>query len=482
MKESKPENNTSARERLKNALRVAVATLMLNTAPLANNTNADTHLPDTGYDISMSAEGLTASQFEPVRVHTRKRERINEDSILALPVPEPGVELLRGAKRGLILDKMYHRGYLYDNSKLIKTMAIGTANIEVWAKKSKSYAKTPTGFFKVHFKPTNPTKFSSSIYKPSHGAPPNMRWAVFFNGDIGTHQTNSSRVESDGSVSYVLDNSHGCVHLSGENAKLVYQTLKSGDPTVVINRSRKYAKEYIDGLRQDLDYKMGDIEDFASNNSDIKTIITKIPNLFTKIPDYSDLSKHQREKVYGPFEHSEFTEEGREKDPVIPLLRKDSDGVTLHGNAVRIGDTELATIVDGSVKILRNEAVRSALTEGKYSKMPQYEVFAGGKEELHGKWSVAFGYSYNENGKKWEASHTPGVIAFDKESNTLLFIAPKGEFRAFEQGMPIYSRFGDNFMLSGLATKNSELSNENVIVYELERVENTINTLDSIDK
>lgn len=103
----------------------------------------------------------------------------------------------------LTIDLMSRSFTLADDGSIIRTGPISAA---------RKGMVTPKGMFKVHVKQING-------YSRKYHAP--MPYSVFFNRNIAAH------------AGYIPANragtSHGCVHLTGGDAKFVYEKIRVGD-------------------------------------------------------------------------------------------------------------------------------------------------------------------------------------------------------------------------------------------------------------
>ncbi|MBF6332473.1 L,D-transpeptidase [Nocardia transvalensis] len=86
------------------------------------------------------------------------------------------------------------------------------------------YGPTPISHGRPGFE-TPPGVFQAAFKKPYHWSTMHnaeMRWAVFFNGDIATH------------IGPIEEQSHGCIRMTPEGAKALYDHVETGDRFEVV--------------------------------------------------------------------------------------------------------------------------------------------------------------------------------------------------------------------------------------------------------
>lgn len=115
------------------------------------------------------------------------------------------------AEINVVIDKTSQQMLVFQN---------GTA-VEIWdVSTGKMGHETPSGVFGVQFLDAD---HYSSLY---NNAP--MPWSVFFNGDIAIHGT--TEISKLGQI-----DSHGCVRLHPENAKVLFRMIqKDSDVTIAV--------------------------------------------------------------------------------------------------------------------------------------------------------------------------------------------------------------------------------------------------------
>ena len=80
---------------------------------------------------------------------------------------------------------------------------------------------TPSGIFKIYHKKR---KWMSTKY-PDESGRNNMNYSMFFKGGFALHQGNPRGL------------SHGCVHLSRKDAKMIFETIDSGTPVIITRQN-----------------------------------------------------------------------------------------------------------------------------------------------------------------------------------------------------------------------------------------------------
>ncbi|MBL4644703.1 MAG: L,D-transpeptidase family protein [Candidatus Pacebacteria bacterium] len=163
------------------------------------------------------------SEVTPDAINEKEGEWVSVEKLMSQEVPAPdGVKLL-GGDRGLVISKSFHRFWLFDKGLVLKTGPTGTA-------RTQDGYDTNVGEFTVTRKEDQ--NYMSGQYPDTDGEP-NMPWAVFFNRGIAFHGSKNFH-EIDGKLFLHLDNSHGCANATYDDALLSNETLKIGDPVVVL--------------------------------------------------------------------------------------------------------------------------------------------------------------------------------------------------------------------------------------------------------
>lgn len=177
--------------------------------------------------IKTGLEGIT-----PEKIHSLHGNWMQVENLMSQELPMPNWKEVLGSPRGLIISKKFHRFWLFDKGDLVKTYVVGTA---------RPGYDTPEGKFRVAWEKGE--DYSSQEFPASDPGEPNMPWAVFLDSKnrdgeyrgIAFHGS-PQRFDTDeeGKLFLLLDVSHGCINATVEDAKLANETLRKGDPIVIL--------------------------------------------------------------------------------------------------------------------------------------------------------------------------------------------------------------------------------------------------------
>ena len=232
-------------------------------------------------------------------VHARENEAVREQDIMRLDVPYPKdwKKMLGGKKRGVIINKTYHRFWLFDGgNEPILTGPVSTSRHDEINPETGEPYKTPEGLF--HALRIEGPDYESRAYPGS-----DMGHAVIFtSGGHGIHRS-GNYAEKDGEKLMLLDRSHGCVNAEAEAAALINKIFRKGGARIRIYSEKGDVPKSDPKITREVKRRFSEYENTINSAGDFESLSKDelfLKLLPPKLPLYSNASDEVRSMLFAP--------------------------------------------------------------------------------------------------------------------------------------------------------------------------------------
>jgi len=405
-----------------------------------------------------------------------KGTSVQVDLLLELDVPYDGwQEKLGGADTGVVISKKWHRMWFFKDGKLItdkqgRPFPMGSANTERVHDKDGTPYSTRTGLFHIGRKYTSHRSrtYGRGSKKKGTFVGALMHYAMFLKDAHGNDNAEALHGSSNfyfdkhaGELMVNVDSSHGCINGYTPQIQQIYKKVRHtrNFPVYILSENEEWQpgeqdREQVENPDEKI-LEQTILAERSVKNEDIiyfdeKEFKSFFNRVLPNVPEYDDLDTNIAHQIYGHFEHYSIS------DPVIKLLSGDG---SKRGDAVRVDNKSLLTVLRKRGLILNNRRTRDALTKGKHKDVPIQNIVNFSEGDLHGTWATAFGYTYDSG---WIPVRAAGVLV--NIGNKFGLVTK--DIDDLEQGMPVYARIDGHFQLAGVVKGLSKKYGE-IYVHEL---------------